>query len=57
VDVKTVQELGGWKSISMVMRYAHVDSKRVMPALETLCATNSANEAQEAEKSVVDAVQ
>ena len=38
-DVKTLQELGGWKSIDMVMRYAHANSKCFAPALEMLCQT------------------
>jgi integrase len=59
VDVKTVQDLGGWKSISMVMRDAHADASRRAPALEKLCepcATSGATEAQQDEKPVAHKV-
>ncbi len=37
VDLRTVQELGGWKSINMVMRYAHLSPAHKAEALEKLC--------------------
>jgi len=37
VDLRTVQELGGWKSINMVMRYAHLSPGHKAAALEKLC--------------------
>jgi len=36
VDLRTIQELGGWKSISMVMRYAHLSQKHKREAVELL---------------------
>jgi len=60
VDVKTVQDAGGWKTIAMVMRYAHADPKRAGPALEKLCeasATETATEAQEQKDLVAPTVQ
>ena len=41
VDLRTVQELGGWKNIGMVMRYAHVDSDHKKQAVERLVRNNS----------------
>ena len=36
VDVRTVQELGGWKSLKMVQRYAHLDPSHLHAAVERL---------------------
>ena len=36
VDLRTVQELGGWKHIEMVMRYAHLSDEHQANAVETL---------------------
>ena len=60
VDVKTVQEMGGWKTIAMVMRYTHADPRRFGPALEKLCessATNSATQQEHAQQPVAHQLQ
>jgi len=56
VDLKTVQELGGWKSITTVARYALADEDRLGPALEKLCATTTATEQTEGATPVAPAV-
>jgi hypothetical protein len=40
VDLRTVQELDGWKSLNMVQRYAHLSQKHTRQAVELL-ANNS----------------
>jgi integrase len=39
-DLRTVQELGGWKSLAMVQRYAHLSNQHKQQAIELL-ANNS----------------
>jgi site-specific recombinase XerD len=36
VDLLTVQKLGGWGSLSMVQRYAHLAPAHTQAAVETL---------------------
>jgi integrase len=36
VDLRTVQELGGWRSLAMVMKYAHLAPKHRLAAVEAL---------------------
>lgn len=36
VDLRTVQELGGWKQITMVMRYSHLSAEHRVQAVEKL---------------------
>ena len=36
VDLRTVQELGGWKSLNMVQRYAHLSQEHKRQAIELL---------------------
>jgi site-specific recombinase XerD len=36
VDLRTVQELGGWSSLSLVERYSHVSPSRKAEAVEGL---------------------
>lgn len=36
VDLRTVQDLGGWKSLAMVTRYAHLSGEHRLKAAETL---------------------
>jgi len=36
VDLRTVQELGGWKTLAMVQRYAHLAKSHKTQALEKL---------------------
>src|SRR5262249_47477184 len=55
VDIRTVQELMGHKSISRTMRYAHLSPKHRTEALEKLCqptATSTATKPKSAEKPV-----
>lgn len=40
VDLRTVQELGGWKTLGMVQRYAHLAPSHLQAAVERLVATN-----------------
>ena len=41
VDLRTVQELGGWKDIGMVMRYAHLSSNHKAEAVARIATENS----------------
>ena len=41
VDLRTVQELGGWRTLSMVQRYAHLAPGHLQAAIERLV-TNAA---------------
>jgi len=36
VDLRTVQQLGGWQSLAMVQRYAHLAPEHVRAAVERL---------------------
>jgi Phage integrase family len=36
VDLRTVQELGGWKTLAMVQRYAHLAPAHLHQAVERL---------------------
>ena len=36
VDLRTVQELGGWKTLSMVQRYAHLSLGHLAAAVEKI---------------------
>jgi len=36
VDLRTVQELGGWKTLSMVARYAHLAPQHLRAAVDRL---------------------
>jgi integrase len=38
VDLRTVQELGGWKTLSMVQRYAHLSPGHLVAAVEKIVA-------------------
>jgi site-specific recombinase XerD len=40
VDLRTVQELGGWKTLSMVLRYSHLAPRHLQAAVERLVPTN-----------------
>ena len=39
VDLLTVKELGGWRTLSMVQRYAHLAPAHLHAAVERLVAT------------------
>ena len=55
VDIRTVQELMGHRSITMTMRYAHLSPQHRTGALEKLCqtsATRTATEQSEAKSQV-----
>ena len=38
MDRRTVQELGGWRTLSMVQRYSHLAPERLAAAVERLVA-------------------
>jgi hypothetical protein len=60
VDVRTVMDLAGHKSISMTMRYAHLAPGHSAKALEKLCepsATTTATEAKGTKNTVAAMVQ
>jgi hypothetical protein len=44
VDLRTVQELGGWKTASMVSRYAHLAPGHLSAAVERLVAPSATGE-------------
>jgi site-specific recombinase XerD len=44
VDLRTVQELGGWRSLSMVQRYSHMAPGHLRDAVERLVAASGAVE-------------
>jgi site-specific recombinase XerD len=37
VDLKMVQEYGGWSDLSLVQRYAHLSVSHKARAIETIC--------------------
>jgi integrase len=39
VDLRTVQEIGGWKNISMLQRYVHPDAAGLKAAVEKIAST------------------
>jgi len=41
VDLRTVQELGGWRTLSMVQRYAHLSPGHMAAAVERIVATTA----------------
>ena len=36
VDIRTLQELGGWKEIKMIERYAHLSQQHKVEAIEKI---------------------
>jgi integrase len=44
VDLRTVQELGGWKRIEMVMRYSHLSAEHRVQAVEKIAQAPIAQE-------------
>jgi site-specific recombinase XerD len=42
VDLRTVQALGGWRSLAMVQRYAHLSEDHLRAAVERLVAVRPA---------------
>jgi site-specific recombinase XerD len=47
VDLRTVQELGGWQSLAMVMKYAHLAPAHRLAAVEAIVRPAPATELQE----------
>jgi integrase len=43
VDLRTVQELGGWRTLSMVQRYAHLSPGHLVAAVEKIVAVPAAS--------------
>jgi hypothetical protein len=41
VDLRTVQELGGWRTLAMVLRYAHLTPAHKRDAINRLGASHS----------------
>jgi hypothetical protein len=41
VDLRTVQELGGWRTLSMVAKYAHLSSTHLHAAVERIAGSAS----------------
>ncbi len=41
VDLRTIQELGGWKDLGVLMRYAHLSPNHKAQAVERIAAQNS----------------
>jgi site-specific recombinase XerD len=41
VDLRTAQELGGWKPLSMVVRYSHLAPSHLQEAVERLVPSNA----------------
>ena len=41
VDPRTVQELGGWRTMAMVQRYTHLAPKHLQAAVERLVSPNA----------------
>jgi integrase len=54
VDIKTVQELLGHKTLIMTLRYAHLSPDHKKRAVEVLCNKLGTNEAQEPKVENVD---
>jgi hypothetical protein len=44
VDLRTVQELGGWQSLAMVQKYAHLAPAHRLAAVEAIVRTSPAVE-------------
>jgi site-specific recombinase XerC len=42
VDLRSVEELGGWRTLSMVQRYAHLSPGHLLAAVERIAATPGA---------------
>jgi len=51
VDLRAAQELGGWKTLSMVQRYSHLAPERLAAAVERIVSAPVA--AQPAEQAPV----
>jgi site-specific recombinase XerD len=41
VDLRTAQELRGWKTLSMVVRYSHLAPSHLQEAVERLVPSNA----------------
>jgi len=48
VDLMTIKELGGWKSLAMVQRYAHLSPGHRRNAIERLTSRLTENETRTA---------
>ena len=51
VDLRTVQELGGWRTLGMVQRYAHLAPAHLHAAVERLVAVSELSEEPEPSRS------
>jgi site-specific recombinase XerD len=43
IDIRTLQELGGWKEIKMVERYAHLSTEHKTEAISRIAHPASGN--------------
>ena len=43
VDLRTIQELGGWQDLKMVERYSHLSPNHKAQAVERIAIDNSDN--------------
>jgi hypothetical protein len=41
VDLRTVEQLGGWRTLAMVMRYSHLGPSHLAAAVERLVVVQS----------------
>jgi site-specific recombinase XerC len=48
VDLRTVQELGGWSSLAMVQRYAHLSPGHQAAAVARMATPDSQHDSQQA---------
>jgi integrase len=56
VDLRTVQELGGWKSLAMVERYSHLSRPHVAAAIERIATRPTALVSQQDSQQPLQAV-
>lgn len=54
VDLRTVQELGGWRTLAMVLRYAHLTPAHKRDAIEKLTAVHSPTVSTTPERAATD---
>lgn len=47
VDLRAVQELGGWRTLAMVQRYAHLSPGHLLAAVEKIVTAPGAGKPQE----------
>lgn len=53
VDIRTVQELGGWQTLAMVERYAHLSPAHKQKAVERIVSTHGSRSESDADTLLV----